>query len=74
MAVSAVMLAAGSATPRSRRVSATAAAADFTAAVAAEVAQRLARGEGRPAAHTPGALFGPALALAAGGEFLIDQT
>lgn len=45
----------------------------FTAAAAAEVAQRLARGEGRPGAHTPGALFGPALALAAGGEFLINQ-
>ncbi len=45
----------------------------FTAAVAAEVAHRLLRGEGRPGAHTPGALFGPELAEAVGGEFLIDQ-
>ncbi|WP_432827381.1 hypothetical protein [Dactylosporangium sp. CA-092794] len=46
---------------------------DFTAAVTAEVALRLARGEGRPGAFTPGALFGPALAEAAGAEFLIDD-
>ncbi len=45
----------------------------FTAAVAAEVAQRLLKGEGRPGAHTPGALFGSALAEAVGGEFLIDE-
>ncbi len=45
---------------------------DFTAAVAAEVALRLARGEGSPGAYTPGALFGPEVAIAAGGEFLID--
>jgi short subunit dehydrogenase-like uncharacterized protein len=45
----------------------------FTAAVAAEVAQRLRRGEARPGAHTPGALFGPALAEALGGEFIIDH-
>ncbi len=42
----------------------------FTCAAAAEVAQRLLRGEGRPGAHTPCALFGPGLALAAGGEFV----
>ncbi len=48
-------------------------AGTFTAAVAAEVAHRLLKGEGRPGAHTPGALFGPALAEAVGGEFLIDQ-
>ena len=42
----------------------------FTAAVTAQVAQRLARGEGRPGAYTPGALFGAELALDAGGEFL----
>jgi short subunit dehydrogenase-like uncharacterized protein len=42
------------------------------AAATAEVAQRLARGEGRPGAFTPAALFGPELALAAGGEFVID--
>jgi hypothetical protein len=47
-------------------------ATTFTAAAAAEVARRLAGGEGRPGAHTPGVLFGPALALAAGGEFLGD--
>jgi short subunit dehydrogenase-like uncharacterized protein len=45
----------------------------FTAAVATEVTQRLLRGEGRPGAHTPGALFGPELAQAVGGEFLIDE-
>lgn len=46
---------------------------DFTATVAADVALRLSRGEGRPGAFTPGALFGPTLAVAAGGEFLIDH-
>jgi len=46
---------------------------DFTAAVAAEVTHRLLKGEGRPGAYTPGALFGPELAEAAGGEFLVDQ-
>jgi len=45
---------------------------DFTAAVTAEVTQRLLKGEGRPGAHTPGALFGPELAEAAGGEFVLD--
>jgi len=45
----------------------------FTAAIAAEVAHRLLTGEGRPGAHPPGALFGPELAEAVGGEFLIDQ-
>lgn len=43
----------------------------FTAAVAAEVALRLVRGEGAPGAWTPGALFGPELAVAAGGELLL---
>ncbi len=42
----------------------------FTAVVAAEVAQRLFKGEGRSGAYTPGALFGPKLAEAVGGEFL----
>ena len=46
---------------------------DFTASVTAEVAQRLLKGEGRPGSHTPGALFGPELAEAVGGEFIIDQ-
>ncbi|MFD4637543.1 saccharopine dehydrogenase NADP-binding domain-containing protein [Lentzea sp. NPDC058436] len=43
---------------------------DFTAGVSAEVAARLARGEGKPGAYTPAAAFGPELATAAGGEFL----
>lgn len=47
-------------------------AMDFTAASTAEVAQRLARGDGRPGAHTPGALFGPGLAEAVGAEILLD--
>jgi len=45
----------------------------FTAAVTAEVAQRLLRGEGRLGAYTPGALFGPELAEAVGGTFIIDE-
>ena len=45
----------------------------FTATVAALVAQRLLAGEGRPGAHTPGALFGPELAEAAGATFLIEK-
>lgn len=45
----------------------------FTAAVAAEVTGRLLRGEGRPGAHTPGALFGAELAEAVGGEFILDH-
>ncbi|MFD2027912.1 saccharopine dehydrogenase NADP-binding domain-containing protein [Promicromonospora aerolata] len=44
-------------------------AMDFTAAVAAGVAARLARGEGKPGAHTPGVAFGPELAVEAGGTF-----
>jgi short subunit dehydrogenase-like uncharacterized protein len=43
----------------------------FTAAVAAEVAIRLAGGDCRPGGFTPGALFGASLAESAGGEFLI---
>ena len=42
----------------------------FTAKSTAEVALRLARGEGRRGAFTPGAAFGPELAVAAGGEFI----
>ena len=45
----------------------------FTSSVAAEVAIRLARDEGRPGAYTPGSLFGPELAVAAGGRFLLDE-
>ena len=43
----------------------------FTATVAAKVAEQLLQGEGRPGAYTPGALFGPELAEAVGGTFLI---
>lgn len=46
---------------------------EFTAAVTAEVTSRLLRGEGRPGAHTPGALFGPELAEAVGGQFFMDH-
>jgi hypothetical protein len=44
-----------------------------TASVAAEVTMRLFAGVGQPGAHTPGGLFAPELAEAAGGEFLLDQ-
>jgi short subunit dehydrogenase-like uncharacterized protein len=43
---------------------------DFTVAASAQTALRLARGEGRPGAFTPGVLFGPFLAEAAGAEFV----
>jgi len=43
----------------------------FTTTVAATVAERLLQDQGRPGAYTPGALFGPELAEAAGGTFLI---
>lgn len=46
-------------------------AMDFTAAVATETAVRLARGEGKPGTFTPAALFGPDLAVAAGGTFVL---
>ncbi|MYY04429.1 MULTISPECIES: saccharopine dehydrogenase NADP-binding domain-containing protein [unclassified Streptomyces] len=45
---------------------------DYTADVATEAAVRLVRGEGRPGAHTPAAAFGPDLATAAGGDFILD--
>lgn len=44
-----------------------------TVAVCAETARRLARGEGRPGAHTPAALFGPDLVTSTGGEFVDGQ-
>lgn len=44
---------------------------DFTADVAAEVARRLARGDGRPGAFTPGALFGHALASDVGAQMVV---
>ena len=46
---------------------------DFTAAAATEVTRRLLEGQGRPGADTPGALFGPELAEAAGGTFILDR-
>jgi short subunit dehydrogenase-like uncharacterized protein len=42
-------------------------AMDFTAGVAAEIAVRLDRGEGRPGAYTPARALGPEVAEAAGG-------
>jgi short subunit dehydrogenase-like uncharacterized protein len=45
----------------------------YTGAVPAEIARRLLAGEGRPGAFTPAALFGPELALACGGEYLIGD-
>ncbi|MEV5715208.1 hypothetical protein AB0L41_15010 [Amycolatopsis mediterranei] len=46
-------------------------AMDFTAAVVAETAARLARGEGKPGAHTPASALGAELAEAAGGTFVL---
>lgn len=48
-------------------------AMDFTVAAAAEVTGRLARGQGVPGAYTPAAAFGPELAVAAGGQFVLDR-
>lgn len=45
---------------------------DYTAAVVAEVAARLARGEGKPGAYTPAAAFGPDLATVDGATFILD--
>jgi short subunit dehydrogenase-like uncharacterized protein len=45
----------------------------FTAAVAAKVAEWLLQGKGRPGAYTSGALFGPELAEAADGTFLVGS-
>jgi hypothetical protein len=42
------------------------------AKTAAEVAARLAQGEG-PGAFTPGVLFRPELVVEAGGEFVLDH-
>jgi hypothetical protein len=41
--------------------------------VPAEIARRLLAGKGRPGAYTPTALFGPSLALACGGEYVISD-
>jgi short subunit dehydrogenase-like uncharacterized protein len=46
----------------------------FTTAVATEITLRLARAEGTPGAYTPGALFGPSLARAAGGVLSSDAS
>ncbi|MEU0967952.1 hypothetical protein ABZ357_21865 [Streptomyces sp. NPDC005917] len=45
----------------------------FTVGAVTEVAQRLAKGEGRPGAFTPARLFGPEVALAAGAEFAVTD-
>lgn len=45
----------------------------FTASAMTEVAFRLANDGGRPGAYTPGALFGPDLAVEAGGQFILDS-
>ncbi|MER6358947.1 hypothetical protein ABT186_46030 [Streptomyces sp. NPDC001634] len=44
---------------------------DYTAGAAAETAARLARGEGKPGAHTPAAALGPDLTTATGGTFIL---
>jgi short subunit dehydrogenase-like uncharacterized protein len=46
----------------------------FTTTVAATVAEKLLADQGQPGAYTPGTLFGPELAEAAGGTFLIAPT
>lgn len=48
-------------------------AMDFTVRSVVEVVSRLARGEGRPGAFTPGALFGHQLAVAAGAELIVKK-
>nr|WP_062339587.1 saccharopine dehydrogenase NADP-binding domain-containing protein [Herbidospora sakaeratensis] len=45
----------------------------FTVEAVAEVARRLAGGEGRPGAFTPARLLGPEVALAAGAEFQVTR-
>jgi short subunit dehydrogenase-like uncharacterized protein len=47
-------------------------AMEFTSAVMAECALRLAQNGAAPGAYTPAAAFGPELATAAGGEFVLD--
>ncbi len=49
-------------------------ASAFTANVAAKVVEQLLQGKGRPGAYTPGALFGPELAEAADGTFLVGTS
>lgn len=45
----------------------------FTVGAVTEVAQRLAKGEGRPGALTPGRLFGPEVAPAAGAKCVVTD-
>ena len=47
---------------------------DYTAGVVAEVATRLARGEGKPGAYTPAALFGAGLAEIGGASLILDPS
>ena len=49
-------------------------AMEFTVNVAAQVLSRVAGGEAKPGAFTPGALFGPQLAEDAGGQFLLGNS
>ncbi|WP_405064446.1 hypothetical protein OG474_23080 [Kribbella sp. NBC_01505] len=48
-------------------------AMDYTCAVITEAALALARGEAKPGAHTPVTAFGPDLAVAAGGVFILEE-
>ena len=48
-------------------------AQEFTTAATAEIARRLATEEVRSGAYTPAALFGPELAEALGGTFVIND-
>jgi short subunit dehydrogenase-like uncharacterized protein len=45
---------------------------EYANEVVAEVAARLAHGEGKPGAYTPAALFGPDVALVGGASFMLD--
>jgi short subunit dehydrogenase-like uncharacterized protein len=47
---------------------------DYTVDVVAEVAARLARGEGKPGAYTPAAAFGPDLATVGGAALILDPS
>jgi short subunit dehydrogenase-like uncharacterized protein len=47
---------------------------DYTADVVAEIAARLASGEGKPGAYTPAAAFGPDLATVGGATFILDPS
>lgn len=50
------------------------AGAGFGVLATESVLLHLCEGQGRAGAHTPGSLFGPTLAAAIGGEFLVDQS